>query len=69
MLKDIKEEENAALRSTEAAVDAIDASLLAVQAPGPPVNDQENPLDDPLETGTVAEPAEGLSPRDLDDVR
>eukprot|EP00971_Amphidinium_carterae_P241963 4804172-Amphidinium_carterae.1 len=59
MLKDFKDEEDAALRSTEAVNEANAASVLTPQ-------DQEPPLDDPLETGTVAE---GLSPRDLDDVR
>eukprot|EP00971_Amphidinium_carterae_P018958 373548-Amphidinium_carterae.1 len=50
MLQEIKDEEEAALRSTAAADDAIDASLPAAPEQSPPVEDQENPIDDPLET-------------------
>eukprot|EP00971_Amphidinium_carterae_P080833 1599024-Amphidinium_carterae.1 len=64
MLKDIKDEEDAALRSTEAVNEANAASLPEPQDQEPPLADQERPLGDPLEIGTVAD---GLSPRDLDD--
>eukprot|EP00971_Amphidinium_carterae_P015013 296698-Amphidinium_carterae.1 len=66
MLKDLKEEEEAALRSAEATTDAADAALIAASQQSLSVDDQENPVNDPLETGTVAE---GLSPRNLDDVQ
>eukprot|EP00971_Amphidinium_carterae_P023991 473485-Amphidinium_carterae.1 len=67
--------ENAALRRAEAEVDSVEAALLAApDAPelspstslSQPRDDHENPLDDSIETGTVAK---GLSPRDLNDVR
>eukprot|EP00971_Amphidinium_carterae_P257013 5102523-Amphidinium_carterae.1 len=48
MLKDLKDEENAALRSTEVASEANATAVLTPQ-------DQTPTLDDPLETGTVAE--------------
>eukprot|EP00971_Amphidinium_carterae_P051733 1018429-Amphidinium_carterae.1 len=62
MLKDIKDEEDAALKRAEAKVDTVEASLLAAQdAPklntlaslGQPKDDHKNPIADSLETGTV----------------
>eukprot|EP00971_Amphidinium_carterae_P118771 2352925-Amphidinium_carterae.1 len=78
MLKDIKDEENAALRRAEAEVDTVEESLVSLLAaqnspehdpsasPGQTGDDHENPNGDSFETGTVAE---GLSPRDLNDVQ
>eukprot|EP00971_Amphidinium_carterae_P228875 4540327-Amphidinium_carterae.1 len=74
MLRDIKEEEDALRRRAEATFDEVEESL----HPTPHSSDQgisaapdqlqdkpENPIGDSVETATVAE---GLSPRDLNDI-
>eukprot|EP00971_Amphidinium_carterae_P254192 5046168-Amphidinium_carterae.1 len=60
ILKELQEEEETALRSKEAEAEADPSTSLPMMSAMP------NPSDDSLETGTMAE---GLSPRDLDDVQ
>eukprot|EP00971_Amphidinium_carterae_P051950 1022578-Amphidinium_carterae.1 len=60
ILKELKEEEEAALRNEEVADEADSQASL------PPMSTLPIPSADSLETGTVAD---GLSPRNLDDVQ